>query len=625
MPAQDARQRGGSRSRERHAPAAPAAAGAGSEPIRSSSSASAGASEARPRRRRREPRLELAPAGRAGGSVRTAATRPPETKNARRSPPRTPGRAGRARARAGARARRGAATTSSSAAIRSRSRAASSKRSSDESRRRLARDAAAAQRPALPPSRRARARRRRARRRLLERPVRARRLGHAPARAAAAQVDVAVGSHAAGVRGRAQLAEQPQLLERRLELRAEHAPLDPLDRAERGLDRRPLPLGAEVRAQPRAQVAGPADVEHLVVRGRGRGRRRAAAARRGDERPLRRRAAAPAARRELDERRRPSARRAPARGRAARAGSRPSPGRRRARGGRASSTVPKKYASEASPTRRSRPSSSRRASQTVSTTGAAIRRPVSRSDLAVEEARSKRALWATRTASPANSRNRRTASSTARRAAQRRGSIPVSAAIASGQRLARVDERLEPLGELERPHAHGADLADRATCRARGRSSRGRRRRRSPPRAAASAPGGSASPTQPPRQARRASPSTTSSSSSRASPAGDVASANSVRAASSAGTGPVPASTSSTSRSAASNASCTAASLSEHMFVCKAEEKAAPWRPRVRPSWSCGGAPGATALDGRLQLAAGRELRHASPPGCAPSGSGCAG
>ena len=84
--------------------------------------------------------------------------------------------------------------------------------------------------------------------------------------AAAAEVDVTVGSRGARVRRRTQLADQPQLLERRLELRAERRATRPLERAERGLDRRPLPLGAEVRAQPRAQVARASDVEHLVVR-----------------------------------------------------------------------------------------------------------------------------------------------------------------------------------------------------------------------------------------------------------------------------------------------------------------------------------------------------------------------
>ncbi len=82
---------------------------------------------------------------------------------------------------------------------------------------------------------------------------------------ALAQPDVAVGPRHARIRGRTQLPDQPQLLERCLELGAEHAPLDPLDGAERRFHLRPLPLGAEVRAQPRAQVARPPDVQHLLV------------------------------------------------------------------------------------------------------------------------------------------------------------------------------------------------------------------------------------------------------------------------------------------------------------------------------------------------------------------------
>src|SRR5207253_10103188 len=42
-------------------------------------------------------------------------------------------------------------------------------------------------------------------------------------------------------------------------------PLDPLERAERRLDRGPLAIRAEVRAQPGPQVARAAGVEHLVV------------------------------------------------------------------------------------------------------------------------------------------------------------------------------------------------------------------------------------------------------------------------------------------------------------------------------------------------------------------------
>src|SRR5207253_1770713 len=71
--------------------------------------------------------------------------------------------------------------------------------------------------------------------------------------AATAEVDVTVWPRGACVRGRSQLADQAQLLERGLELRAEDAPLDLLERAERGFDRRSLLLGPEVRAQPRAQ------------------------------------------------------------------------------------------------------------------------------------------------------------------------------------------------------------------------------------------------------------------------------------------------------------------------------------------------------------------------------------
>ena len=69
----------------------------------------------------------------------------------------------------------------------------------------------------------------------------------------------------ARVARRADLPDQAQLLERRLELGARHPPLDPLRRGHSRFDRRPLPVAAEVRAQARPQVARPADVEHLVV------------------------------------------------------------------------------------------------------------------------------------------------------------------------------------------------------------------------------------------------------------------------------------------------------------------------------------------------------------------------
>ena len=83
--------------------------------------------------------------------------------------------------------------------------------------------------------------------------------------AAATEIEVAVGTHRARVRRRAQLADQAQLLQRRLELRPEHTPFDTLERGESRLDGRPLTIRAEVRAQPRTQVASTAHVEHLVV------------------------------------------------------------------------------------------------------------------------------------------------------------------------------------------------------------------------------------------------------------------------------------------------------------------------------------------------------------------------
>ena len=97
---------------------------------------------------------------------------------------------------------------------------------------------------------------------------------------------MAVGARSARVRRRAQLAEQAQLLQRRLELRAEHPPLDPLERSERRLHRRPLPAAGEVRAEPGPQLAGAPDVQRLVVpvpEHVDAGSRRRA----GDERPFR--------------------------------------------------------------------------------------------------------------------------------------------------------------------------------------------------------------------------------------------------------------------------------------------------------------------------------------------------
>ncbi len=70
---------------------------------------------------------------------------------------------------------------------------------------------------------------------------------------------------AAGIGRRLELADQPDLLECGLELRAQDAPLDAVERQQRRLDRGPLALTSEVGAKTGAQVAGATDVEHLLV------------------------------------------------------------------------------------------------------------------------------------------------------------------------------------------------------------------------------------------------------------------------------------------------------------------------------------------------------------------------
>ena len=99
----------------------------------------------------------------------------------------------------------------------------------------------------------------------LQRPVR-RRLGAGhPGRAAPAQVDVAVGPRATSIRRRTQLTKHAQLLQCRLDLVAERAPLDAGQRTECRLHGRPLALAAEIRAQARPQVSRTPDIERLVV------------------------------------------------------------------------------------------------------------------------------------------------------------------------------------------------------------------------------------------------------------------------------------------------------------------------------------------------------------------------
>jgi hypothetical protein len=79
------------------------------------------------------------------------------------------------------------------------------------------------------------------------------------------QIDAVLPPAAARVGGWLELANQPQFLERGFELGAKDAPLDPFEREQRGLDRRPLALAAEVGAQPGPQVPRAADIEHLPV------------------------------------------------------------------------------------------------------------------------------------------------------------------------------------------------------------------------------------------------------------------------------------------------------------------------------------------------------------------------
>src|SRR5581483_8392206 len=233
------------------------------------------------------------------------------------------------------------------------------------------------------------------------------------------------------------------------------------------------------------------------------------------------------------------------------------------------------------------------------------------------KARSKRALWATSTASPAKARKRRTASCAGGAPRSCAGPIPVSACTAAGSGTRGSTSvayasagssrrtRCAPSSQIrhvagERPVVSRSNTTHSA-------SSIG-----------VSSPPAAASPTASPRQASRASPATTSSRSERASAAGALASANSVRAASAAETAPPRAVTRSTRRSAASNESCTPRKPNR---TCVRTRVAAVTRRRrgraAAPSlsseeWGRGAASRASpvSVQRRLQLAAGRELRH---------------
>ena len=283
-----------------------------------------------------------------------------------------------------------------------------------------------------------------------------------------------VGPRAARVRRWPQLAQEAQLLERRLELRARLRPLDALQRAERRLDRGSLPSAGEVRPEPRAEVACTTDVERqalAAVEDVDAGPRRRA----GDERALHVQPPG-AGRGELDEvgeRPRAALLREPEQAhedlrRGLRVGERPV-----ARRGRDAEEVRERREPEALV----RSASSRFASQTVSTTGAAMRRPVRSSTSRSRKARSKRALCATSAASPANARKRRIASST-RGAPRSAGRLDAGerghrrpAAARAGRRASRRCPRARARGRAARRSRRSA------SCAASGRSSRGRRRR----------------------------------------------------------------------------------------------------------------------------------------------------
>ena len=232
---------------------------------------------------------------RAGSSARRPARR--RRRTPARSPARVRARGCRAAPNAAGRAPATRAATSSSAATRSRSRAASSNRRSRASRPKLGAERRERGREVVSLEV-VRAREPRAARGACSRSARSGSASATTAQRLGSPLEVRRAGPAAraSVRGWPQLADEAELLERRLELRPELAPLDPLERAERSLDGRPLAVAREVGTQPRPQVARLADVEDGVVpvaeEVDARRRRRA-----GDERSLRRGAAAPSAQR----------------------------------------------------------------------------------------------------------------------------------------------------------------------------------------------------------------------------------------------------------------------------------------------------------------------------------------
>ena len=310
--------------------------------------------------------------------------------------------------------------------------------------------------------------------------------------------------------------------------------------AERRLHRRPLPVAAEVRAKPRAQVARAADVQHLAVpaaeevdAGPASARRRRAGACRRRARPRRREPdeigdrPRAALLREPDQREQHLRRRL-------RIGQRAVARLHRRRRGntRAGARLDARDAAGEQPRARAarcRPRARR------------CREPVSRSVSRSRNARSKRALCATSTASPANVEEAADRDGGRRRAAQLLGRgarstprRPARAAVPGSTSVSNSSTSSKPAD------AHGADLADLRRARPQARRLEvdddvrrvleQQRRRRRPRRARRASP----------RQASRASASTTSASSERASATGAWRSAKSCRAASSADDRPAP-------------------------------------------------------------------------------------
>ena len=230
-------------------PPARAAGGAGTSRSRRSSSASSGASETPPRREPRPapPRARCARPARAA-AMRTAATRPPDTK--KRAP--KPGLdGGRDEAQPGGAQpfelrevrRRPAPAPRCGRGGGRRPRSGGTPRGLEASRGAGAsgppEESMASSLSLAPCSARAASS---ARRRLRIGPQRGRRRGDHDPVAAPPEVEVAVWTRRARVRGGPLFADQAQLLERGLELGAEDAPLDALDRGESGLHRGTLPV-----------------------------------------------------------------------------------------------------------------------------------------------------------------------------------------------------------------------------------------------------------------------------------------------------------------------------------------------------------------------------------------------